>query len=973
MTPATPNHTPRRFGPFTLDPAAARLLREGEPVALQPKAFALLCALAARPGQLVTKEMLLDEVWRHQTVGDAVVKTAMNQLRLALRDDPARPAYVETVPRRGYRFIASLAAREEPAPARPFVPAPPLLPPIGRAAAVEALRLAGAHALQGQRQLVFVTGEAGVGKTTLIDHFVREAGVVRGGRVARGQCVEQGGSDEPYLPVLDALNGLCRAEPELQPLLRATAPTWLAQMPWLLDEAARAALRQEIQGAGAGRMLRELAALLGALSERRPLLWLLEDLQWSDQPTLQLIEYLAGHRQDARWLLVASLRPDDGQGRATAAADLHARLRLRGLARGVRLDPFTVEQVAEYAAMRHPQAALSPAAAQQLHAQTGGLPLYLATWLDALERQQRASPGALPPEAFADPPARLTRSLAHLIERQWEQLAAPDQALLEAAAVLGVEFWTQPLAAMLERPPMAVRAQLDALVRQGLWLVPVSLERLADGGFDARHAFRHALHRHVLYERMGAATRAELHRRAAAALRAVAPLGLAVGAAELAEHHERSQDLAAAVRSSVEAVRLAVARFALQEAIRLARRALALLERCEGLDPAQRGMLELALQTELGTALAHHRGFAVPERVARLERAAQLCEDLQLGATQGWIDSGLGWLRATQAEYTLAHERTNRIEAAADRFGEPALQVSACHLRGFTLAHQGDYAGAVHQLHDGLALAAELGDRLLGARFPLFDAVVSLLGVVGPQHIALGDIESGLRHGAQAQARAEAIDSPSARMLAAWSAAVVGVALDEPDRVAQALVALKAAVSVHDIGMAEGPAEWYEGWLLGVGRAVSAREALERIRGALARHQGRGMLGGTSQVHCYAAETALNLGDPVAARLEIDAGLDWAERHGEAMLLPELLLLDARCHAAEHDGPRMQQALARALRQAEAQQAAWAALAIHTLRCEQADAGSAERAALADALARVRGGQGTARVRRARAQLRRLA
>ena len=96
-----------RFEAFELDESNALLLRNGQAVTLAPKPFGVLCALARRPGCLLTKNALLDDVWGHQFVTDSVLKTAISEVRAALDDDPKQPRYVETVSRRGYRFIAA--------------------------------------------------------------------------------------------------------------------------------------------------------------------------------------------------------------------------------------------------------------------------------------------------------------------------------------------------------------------------------------------------------------------------------------------------------------------------------------------------------------------------------------------------------------------------------------------------------------------------------------------------------------------------------------------------------------------------------------------------------------------------------------------------------------------------------------------------------------------------------------------------
>ncbi len=96
------------FDGFELDEVDARLTCEGQSVPIPPRPFAVLCALARRPGHLVTKGALLDAVWGHRFVTDSGLKSAISDVRAALHDDPKQPRYIETVSRRGYRFIVPL-------------------------------------------------------------------------------------------------------------------------------------------------------------------------------------------------------------------------------------------------------------------------------------------------------------------------------------------------------------------------------------------------------------------------------------------------------------------------------------------------------------------------------------------------------------------------------------------------------------------------------------------------------------------------------------------------------------------------------------------------------------------------------------------------------------------------------------------------------------------------------------------------
>src|ERR1041385_4624073 len=105
------------FDDFSLDLVNECLWKGSEEIKVRPKAFALLNYLLNRPGQLVTKEELLNAVWPETFVGDAVLKVTVRQLREALDDDPKFPRFIETSHRRGYRFIGELAQRkQEPKP-----------------------------------------------------------------------------------------------------------------------------------------------------------------------------------------------------------------------------------------------------------------------------------------------------------------------------------------------------------------------------------------------------------------------------------------------------------------------------------------------------------------------------------------------------------------------------------------------------------------------------------------------------------------------------------------------------------------------------------------------------------------------------------------------------------------------------------------------------------------------------------------
>ncbi len=235
------------FAPFRLDPTGWMLWHTNQPVALPPRAFSVLCHLVEHAGALVTKDELLDAVWQHRFVSESVLKACINELRRTLDDSAKTPRYIETVARRGYRFIAAPKRLEnvEATPQRSL----PLTAPIGgvlratdpknylleRTEPLAQLQCLLERALGGERQVVFITGEAGIGKTTVVETFL-EPMAGRGVGVLLGRCIEHYGAGEAFMPLLEVFDRCCRATggSGLIARLHRWAPTWLAQMPGLL-------------------------------------------------------------------------------------------------------------------------------------------------------------------------------------------------------------------------------------------------------------------------------------------------------------------------------------------------------------------------------------------------------------------------------------------------------------------------------------------------------------------------------------------------------------------------------------------------------------------------------------------------------------------------------------------------------------------------------------------------------------------
>ncbi len=959
-----------RFDTFDLDEKNARLSQNGQPISLPPKAFAVLCALARQGGQLLTKTELLDLVWGHQHVSESVLKTIISELRAALCDDAKQPRYIETASRRGYRFIAAIHTQQKPDPPLAAtslraqseysnaerVEAPPI---IGRHATLAKLRTAWDNAVTGRRQIFWVAGEAGVGKTTLIDHFVAELGPVPCGY---GQCVEQHGAGEPYLPVLEALGALCRNDAALAPMLRAVAPIWLLQFPWLTNSADREVLRRELAGVGHERMLRELGELLERYTQRQPLLLVTEDLHWSDQATIQLIDHIARRRGAARLMWLCSFRLAEVIAEEHPLKALRHELRLHHLCHEAVLEPFSEQEVADYIDGRFPDREVSEAFVRALHARTDGLPLFVVNVIDDLAMQgvlQSDASGTAADELLA--PLQVPENLAGVIEKQIARLSPEQHVLLETASVCGVEFRPGIVARVLARNPGWVQELCAELTRKQQWLSSVTVDRMADGTLDARYAFRHAMYRQVFYQRIAALTRAHLHRRVAVSLVESRATDMTVSAAELAAHYALSHEPVTALQYYIEAAENALRRFAPKEAMSLCVHALGLLPRCQA-DPMH-DALELALSALHGVSAAQLLGVSSLETKRSFERAEALLKTLPHHPLRGLVLQGLGLVLLVRGEYAESQALGERIYELSKTLGDRILVLSACSVLGQVSALQGRPHQAREWLVCGIAICNELGDDALQAAF-VVDPGVTMYAALAIPLLHLGLADQARTSFETAEARAQRLGQPMAQMVAAWFGALFEVRLGNANRVAELADGMRTTVETATLAQGEAAHRWFRGWAeahLGL-----PREGFQLIREAYDHNARLGMFSGGSEVLGYAAEALVIAGDWVAAQAQLDEAMQLASSLDERVYLPQLYLLQARIALNRRESAAARASMLAALEEANAQRAVWLEITVLVALCELNNSSPDDLAELRDAYAGHTEGFDTAPVIRAR-------
>ena len=517
------------FPPFRLDPINERLMRDQEIIPLRPKSFAVLQYLAERPNRLVRKEELIEAVWPEPYVTDTLLKGCVTEVRKALGDDPAAPRFIETAHRRGYRFVAQIADEcgalrriktygRSVAPLRlRLSPAPGL---VGREAGFAQLQRSLERAMEGERQVVFITGEVGIGKTAMVESFLLRAARDPEVWLAHGQCLEQYGEGEAYLPLLEAVSRLCR-EPgreRLLELLRRRAPSWLLQMPWLASAAEMEEFERDAMGATRERMLREMAETIEALTDKTPLVLALEDLHWSDYSTLDLISYLARRSEQARLLIVGTCRPEEAPSQEHPLKGVKQELQAKRLCEELPLERLSEESVGEYLSARFQRGPLPVGLAQLIHRRSEGNPLFMVSAVDHLQAEglitESAGRWQLRVE-LAEIEIDAPESVRQIIEKQIDRLSHDQRRALEAASVAGAEFSVAAVAAGLDEDLMRIEEMCEELARRRQFIEAAGVGELPDGGVTSRYRFAHAFYRNVLYDRMATAQRARLRRRIA--------------------------------------------------------------------------------------------------------------------------------------------------------------------------------------------------------------------------------------------------------------------------------------------------------------------------------------------------------------------------------------------------------------------------------------------------------------------------
>jgi DNA-binding NarL/FixJ family response regulator len=625
---------------------------------------------------------------------------------------------------------------------------------IGREAEIATLTTALETAIAGTPTVVLLGGEAGVGKTRLVEEAAARARAT-GARVLAGSCIELGGEGLAFGPLAHAFRTLMRdtSPEELDALLGPARSEFARVLPDLDPDAALSTA--PLTEGGAARLLELALGVIERLAEDRPLMFVIEDLHWADRSTLDLVALLVRALRAARVLVVVSFRTDE----------LHRSHPLRPLVTGwervrtahrIELERFGRDDVERQLA-----AILGAAPGARLvdlvHERSEGNAFLVEEILGAV--QSGADPDQLP------------LSLRDVLLARVERLSPAAQRVLRIAAAAGPSVSDRLLAAVAGLGD----DELDDALREGL-----EHHVLVADGTDRGYVFRHALTRDAVYGDTLARERARIHAAYGAVLSAEPALaGRDVSVpALLALHWTAAHDLPRALEASVKAARLA-APYAPAEALRHLESALEIWPQVP--DAAERSGIDVVealrragvsayaageLERSLGLfdeALAELAPGAEPERRAlliearaatlldlgrddeahlELERAAALLPDEPRGEAHAVVLTALAALLAGTGRFADARPVAEQAVAAATEAGAPGLKAGARMMLGMSFAYLDEGERAVAELEAAIGLAETTEDHALTLRayLNLSDALQNL----GRSHDAASVAQQGI-------------------------------------------------------------------------------------------------------------------------------------------------------------------------------------------------------------------------------------
>ena len=773
------------------------------------------------------------------------------------------------------------AQREDPR----SVPEPSLIGPraarffVGREAEVDKLRDALERAAGGESLVVGVAGEAGLGKTALVETFLEQtSSVLASPRVARGGCSERLAGTEAFLPFFDAIEDLVSRHCSLASLLRHVAPWWYVQIATSASADRRDAhIFDEIRNATQERVKRELVAFLREASAEQAVLIVIEDFHWADLSSVDLVAYLAARFEQLRLLFVTTYRPEEMAASDHPFLKIRCDLLSRGRCEEIELPALARSDIDQYLELCYPGHALPPELSSLLFEQTEGSPLFFTDLIRDLQAREVISKQTETwrlAQPVSDLKLEMPISIEAMIQRKVDALSEDDCKLLEAASVQGFSFDSAVLAESTRLDEEELEDRLQKLDGVHRFLQFLEEAEYPDRTPTLRYRFGHVLYQNHLYGALTRARRIRLSRATAEALERFHGEKTEEVAATLASLYEKARDPQKAARYQTRAAENAVNVFAFQEAIILARHGLELLESLQ--NGPERDRLEISCHAAIGASLNATRGYA-DEGVGRAY--SRIRELARRGAFDERIVMAVGGLGT---HYIVTCQLDKGLE-----LGEELLQdVKTRGAAGRALMVALNRVGVVHQFRGSFPAAQKKLAEIprssgalsgeFGASVTNLDFLVTSLGHLALNSWVLGFPRQALAHSRAAAERAREMKHPFVLTHYLAFGCFLYEGLRDPEKVVE-LADENIAVS-RDNGyrLNIGWASASKGWA--TARLGDPTQGLELMLEGLRIWRGSGMVAMVPYWHSLLCEVYLQLGKPERGLPLLQESLELIER-----------------------------------------------------------------------------------------------
>jgi tRNA A-37 threonylcarbamoyl transferase component Bud32/tetratricopeptide (TPR) repeat protein len=547
----------------------------------------------------------------------------------------------------------------------------------------------------GRGLFLAVTGEAGIGKTSLLEDFLAELpSRGEGPIIGRGRCSQRLAGEEPYLPILEVLESLLipQAGSKIANVMKAVAPTWYglaAQSSAITSSSGEP--REAAPATSQERMKREFSTLCLELSRSQPLIFFIDDVHWADISTIDILNYVAGRFSEVRLLVLGSYRPSDMALRGNPFLGIRNDLQSHGLFQELILPFLGTKDVEHYLALEFPYHQFPNDFASVIHSKTEGSPLFMAD----LVRYLRDTGGIVEENGtwalareLPDAPRDLPASVRGMIQRKIEQVDERDHKLLLVASVQGPKFDSAVVAEAIEMDPDEVEERLDVLERVHVFVRRGAESEFPDHSLTLNYQFVHVLYQNALIESLQPTRRAKISGRVARALVTRHGDQVAGVAARVAVLFEAARDFSACAQYFYIAAARSAELFAFREALSLSERGLKAVNALpEG--PARKQQ-ELVLQMMKGIALRSTSGWATHQIEQVFTKARQLCQDMadppELIPVL-WATTLFLLIRGNLVE---CRDRGDELMRQAERSGGRSYIMAANHLAGVVREFIGD-------------------------------------------------------------------------------------------------------------------------------------------------------------------------------------------------------------------------------------------------------------------------------------------